>query len=597
MNTSVSNQSTQSAPDGSGDALLRVGSVQRSTLKARRALLLFVIGLTVTVAVAAYERLTFQRELRVVTDRLVAAEKVAGDLRLADEQLTMSANMAVASGDLEWIDRYEATLPLMDAAIGAARSLATTSMIEQLDLDTSAPNDRLVKLESAAINAVRQNNAAEGRRVLDSIEYQRDKFVLNAGTERFVRGLTTSAQESAAALATWTMAALVVMVLVAAAALTFLWRQLVGSLVDSEAAFRLAQQQLKAETERDSFRAQLSDALDIADNERQIHETIMRAMGMVAPQMPMELLLSDSSSANLERAAEHPMAGAPGCGVDTPFSCMAVRRGNTLTFADSEALSACPRLRDRGGGRVSAVCVPVSFMGRSLGVLHAATPAGESPVPGLGARLEILGMLAGARIGAVRAFAKTQLQASTDSLTGLANRRTVEEAVRRLLSAGEPYAFVLADLDHFKMLNDKHGHAAGDRALRQYADVLRSATRDGDLASRWGGEEFAILFSGADAARALEVVERIRAMLATILGTSGSVVFTASYGIADSTMSSRFDHVLRMADRAMYTSKRLSRDRATIGSASDLADGSAYRTDQTDQINVRMLSELAHKIG
>src|SRR5207248_4830344 len=140
-------------------------------------------------------------------------------------------------------------------------------------------------------------------------------------------------------------------------------------------------------------------------------------------ELPMELLLSDSSRANLERAAASPTVGAPGCPVSSPYSCVAVRRGQPVEFDSSEALNACPKLRNRPSGPCSAACVPVSFMGRALGVLHATGPEGQPLDSQQVAQLTTLATQAGARIGTVRAFERTQLQASTDSLTGLVNRR------------------------------------------------------------------------------------------------------------------------------------------------------------------------------
>ena len=323
--------------------------------------------------------------------------------------------------------------------------------------------------------------------------------------------------------------------------------------------------QLRAEADRDAFGTQLVEALEMADTEQEVHGAIARAMGVISATMPMELLVADSSRAHLERATEHPLAGAPGCGVESPFSCVAVRRGNPVTFADSEALNACARLRGRPCGTLSAVCVPVSFMGRSLGVLHATSTPGAQPSALQVSHLTTLGIQAGARIGTVRAFQKTQRQASTDSLTGLCNRRSLEERMRGLSSDGTRYALALADLDHFKRLNDTRGHEAGDNALRQFADILRKTLRDGDVAARWGGEEFVLLLPHADAGQALEATDRIRAALAEghLVGNTPS--FTASFGVADSSMSPRFEQLIRIADDALYRAKDAGRDRAVIG--------------------------------
>ena len=247
------------------------------------------------------------------------------------------------------------------------------------------------------------------------------------------------------------------------------------------------EQELTRQAQRDSFGSQLTEALEMADEEEATYDIVERAMVEVSPVSPMELLLSDSSRANLERSAIS-VAGAPGCPVQSPFSCVAVRRGSPVVFESSEALNACPKLRDRPSGPCSAVCVPVSFMGRSLGVLHATGPEGEPLDSQQVAQLTTLATQAGARIGTVRAFERTQLQASTDSLTGLVNRRMLERQLRGLLRQGRPFALAVADLDRFKQLNDKHGHEAGDRALRMFAHIARSSLRDEDTVARWGGE-------------------------------------------------------------------------------------------------------------
>jgi diguanylate cyclase (GGDEF)-like protein len=163
------------------------------------------------------------------------------------------------------------------------------------------------------------------------------------------------------------------------------------------------------------------------------------------------------------------------------------------------------------------------------------------------------------------------MHAYSDGLTGLSNRRALEQLVQDLVPAGSLYAFALADLDQFKRLNDTHGHEAGDKALRLFADVLKKSIRDADRAARWGGEEFAIFFPGLSAAQVLEVADRIRSSLAETLLAAGGAPFTASFGIADSTTGSSFEECVRLADEALYRSKNTGRDRATIASGCSIA--------------------------
>src|SRR5207245_10539266 len=108
-------------------------------------------------------------------------------------------------------------------------------------------------------------------------------------------------------------------------------------------------------------------------------------------------------------------------------------------------------------------------------------------------------------------------QALFDGLTGIANRRPLEDAFSHELARadrlGAPLALVLADLDDFKAVNDRHGHAVGDDVLREFASVLRATVREADVAGRWGGEEFVLLLPGTDAAGGAQLAERVRTSL------------------------------------------------------------------------------------
>ena len=322
--------------------------------------------------------------------------------------------------------------------------------------------------------------------------------------------------------------------------------------------------ELKAQTRRDGFAGQLSEALEMADEEDAVCSVVERAMQQVSEHTPMELLLSDSSRANMGRAAANPTAEAPGCAVKSPFSCVAVRRGTAVVFESSETLNACPQLRRRATGACSAVCVPVSFMGRSLGVLHTTARDGEPLASEQIARLKTLAAQAGARIGTVRAFERTQLQASTDGLTGLTNRRSAESRMREMLAGGHLFALALADLDNFKQLNDTHGHEAGDRALRHFAQITQDILRENDLVARWGGEEFVIVLPELDRVQAVNVLERVR--LGLVRNNDGdSPVFTASFGVADSNQTENLEQLVHIADTGLYEAKQQGRDRVVVG--------------------------------
>jgi diguanylate cyclase (GGDEF)-like protein len=347
---------------------------------------------------------------------------------------------------------------------------------------------------------------------------------------------------------------------------------------------------LRSEAGRSSFSNQLVEALEMADSEAEADRVIARAMGAISDVHPMELLLADSSRAHLERACVHPKTGSPNCGVESPYSCIAVRRGHPQIFPDAEALNACPKLLGRMGGSLSAACVPVNFMGRALGVLHVAGAKGKPPNPEQIAQLTALGVHAGNRIGTLRAFERSQLQASTDSLTGLTNRRAAEEILANLMSVDSAFAVVMTDLDFFKRLNDTQGHEAGDRALKLFAETARGVVRDRDHVVRWGGEEFALLLPGATAERAGEIVSRLRASLAQAHLLAGTPIFTASFGIADSSMARDRETLIRLADEALYRSKQAGRDCCTV--ADPQATSFAVRRER-DQGAVVDISQVA----
>jgi diguanylate cyclase (GGDEF)-like protein len=321
---------------------------------------------------------------------------------------------------------------------------------------------------------------------------------------------------------------------------------------------------MRAEARRRGYETRLSRALEMSEDEEAAFDVVGRAMRAAAPDAPLELLLADNSHAHLERVVVSAEAEAPGCPVDSPDGCVAGRRAQTQIFPDSESLDACPMLRGRERGRCSGVCVPVSIMGRTVGVVHATGPVDEPLDDDAVLALQTLSNQAGNRLGMIRVMAETQLQASTDGLTGLVNRRTLENRMRQLRADGTEMSLVMADLDHFKSLNDAHGHEAGDRALRIFSESLRHALRSDDVACRYGGEEFAVLLPKTDAGNAVDIVQRIRSRLAQGVAHGDAPTFSASFGIAHSSDAADLEDLVVRADRAMFAAKAAGRDRVCL---------------------------------
>ena len=335
-------------------------------------------------------------------------------------------------------------------------------------------------------------------------------------------------------------------------------------LTAQRALLRAGEVEMLARVAQQEFLQDLQDALDMGETESDALHVTSKAL-RDATHGPAELLVADASRAHLRRAAVASGQEPPGCGVETPWGCPAVRRGRTLRFDDSENLSACPRLADRGGEPCSAVCVPITILGTPTAVIHATAAVGVGAwTPVSIDRLEGIAAQVGSRLGVLRAMSKSQLQAETDPLTGLLNRRAMEERVRALRQEDMSFALAMADLDHFKRLNDSFGHDTGDRALRTFARVLREAVRDADIVARHGGEEFVIVLPGLDALTAAPVLHRVREKLREAVGTAMIPGFTVSIGVADSSWSALLPDLLRAADEALMQAKTDGRDRLVI---------------------------------
>jgi diguanylate cyclase (GGDEF)-like protein len=168
--------------------------------------------------------------------------------------------------------------------------------------------------------------------------------------------------------------------------------------------------------------------------------------------------------------------------------------------------------------------------------------------------------------------ARLQALSTTDPLTGIPNRRALDERLEnegeRSKRYGNPFAVVMIDLDRFKGLNDRYGHVAGDAVLREVAHLLDMEKRRGDTVARYGGEEFVALLPHADAAAAQAWSERARARIATTAVEIGGVLLrtTASFGVAASDGQGLTDGsaLLAAADQALYQAKEWGRNRVVV---------------------------------
>ena len=169
---------------------------------------------------------------------------------------------------------------------------------------------------------------------------------------------------------------------------------------------------------------------------------------------------------------------------------------------------------------------------------------------------------------------RTELEhmATHDGLTGTLNRRAIldrcEEEHERSLRYGQPFALMMVDLDHFKAVNDTHGHAAGDRVLRALSHMLQQRLRKTDLVGRYGGEEFAVVLPGATAEAAQRILDDIRQSFRELDFVFGGATIrcTFSAGVADFPAHREVERLVPAADEALYAAKREGRDRVKTSS-------------------------------
>ena len=316
----------------------------------------------------------------------------------------------------------------------------------------------------------------------------------------------------------------------------------------------------RLEVRHHAYEARLLRALEMTKTEPVVYDVIGASLHDSVPDLNVEMLIADSSRAHFRRALTS-NGDFDGCGVVSPHDCPAATGGQTLVFPSSEALDACPYLKERPSGPCSAACLPVSIAGRTVGVTHAVGRDGTPPSAIAMEALNFTSRRGSDRLAMLRAFATSETQARTDPLTGLLNRRSLEHRVRDLHREGTPYSLAYGDLDHFKALNDTHGHHAGDQALRLFARVLRDSIRPNDIAARYGGEEFVIVLPDCGTDVAVGVLERFRERL-TLALTAGRVPsFTVTFGVASTAYATEYDEIVAIADRALLDAKSAGRNR------------------------------------
>jgi diguanylate cyclase (GGDEF)-like protein len=220
----------------------------------------------------------------------------------------------------------------------------------------------------------------------------------------------------------------------------------------------------------------------------------------------------------------------------------------------------------RAFGLTNVVAAPLTAHGELLGAILVSRRRADPWSDSARRLLDAAATEASAALARTETHRATEAAATTDALTGLPNRRYFEEYVELLgrgRRADDAVGILMVDVDRFKLLNDRHGHATGDIVLRAVARTIGAAVRDVDLPARYGGEEFVILLRNPSRAVALEVGERIREAVERIdLHAVGVEKVTVSVGAAvGEGGTDRVPELVEAADRALYRAKRFGRNR------------------------------------
>ena len=319
----------------------------------------------------------------------------------------------------------------------------------------------------------------------------------------------------------------------------------------------------------------LGDLLQSCDDIAEACKVVEALSTGIFDSRPGRLCLTNSSRNSLESSASWGDCSSTKEIFD-PSECWGLRLGKPYAGGDKATPLRCAHVID--GPVAGYLCVPLVAQGETYGVLYVEekpAPPGSSveAIANQKNGLEHLAMAVAERIALAVANLKLRevlrSQSIRDPLTGLFNRRYLEESLsRELHRAGRTrrcVSLVMLDLDHFKRFNDTFGHQAGDSLLREVGAVIKSRVRGGDLACRYGGEEFALILAEADKDGAQACADKLRAAVKQLSvqfrGQSlGSV--TLSAGIA--TFPGHGDNpedLIRMADEALYRAKKAGRDR------------------------------------
>jgi len=330
-------------------------------------------------------------------------------------------------------------------------------------------------------------------------------------------------------------------------------------------------------TRESNLLTRMGELLQAADGREEAYRVIAQTARELFPDDSGALLMltGDQDVEMLRSWGRHgDRLGAP---VFTARECWALRRGKTHTGSGEESDLRCGHVDP--AHPAPYICIPLIAQGETLGVLHLRNEQErpEGTLDWSDAEHQLAATMAehiALALANLELRHRLQEQSLRDPLTGLYNRRMLDDALprelRRSARSQQPVALLLFDLDHFKQLNDEFGHDAGDAVLRRTAELLQERFRSEDICCRFGGEEFAVVLPGTGVGEAGQRAEELRrAMAAEPLVHQGTALgsVTLSLGIAVAPDDAQdAERLIQSADEALYAAKDAGRNRVTLAS-------------------------------
>jgi diguanylate cyclase (GGDEF)-like protein len=557
---------------------------------------------------------------RVAVEERVALDEIADDIEYSVEMLTDEAQRYAVLGDPAHRDAWRQELTetrTREKAITRLRALgAPDAEIAELD-EADRALDAVETAQLAAVEAASSGDHDRARALVFGKDYERLEAAADAPVQRFKALLKSRTQRNVAAARIYADRlddiAKAMLGLTAALFLSVLYfvltRRVAAPLAQmSNVVHRLAEQDYGVDIPNDTRRD------EIGEMTRAIR--IFRSNGMVREQLEQERAqdhrVRDRISRMMHRmqgcGSEEELAEVVACFAPQIFpdlagrlfafdaasgeivslahwqepthsaerfpalQCWGLRRGHAHVSNGQRQDIVCPHLSDLGAH--DCLCVPLMAQSDMVGVLYF-EERGDHAAAG-GAQhlyLELMAENIGLALANIRLRATLRSLAIRDPLTGLHNRRYLDETLNRALATAvathEPLACLMIDIDHFKRFNDQFGHDAGDLVMQHVAQALLAACREGDSACRFGGEEFTMLLPGATVAEALARGEIVRdAVRLVSLAHRGRPLspVTISVGVAAYPESGEPGSLLAAADSALLEAKRQGRDRVLAAS-------------------------------